>query len=248
MNLHVETYTVRSITYTVRSQGHFSVTLNETLRMPAKQSPQRQPLSRIAIVSAAIDLADLDGVQGLSMRNLARRLGFEVMALYNHIANKNELLSLMVDNVAEQIEEPSGVEPLQAIRANAMSTRAVLVKHPWAAELWLKHLPGPARVAQMEFLLRAFDESGLSKDLAHHGFHAITNHVHGYTLQEQSMTLGSDPEEAEDTMHSFIASLSPNDHSRTIAHVHQHLDGSTSSSFELVLDLILDGLVRLDGQ
>ncbi len=85
-------------------------------------------------------------------------------------------------------------------------------------------------------------------DLAHHGFHAITNHVHDYTLQEQSMTFGSDPEEAEDTMHAFIASLSPNDHSHTIAHAPQHLDGSTSSSFELVLDLILDGLVLLDGQ
>lgn len=215
--------------------------------MAAKAAPQREPLNRDAILAAAIDLADVDGVQGLSMRNLARRLGFEVMALYNHVANKDELLSLMVDTIASEIEEPSAdVAPLDAVRANAVSTRAVLVGHPWASELWLKHLPGPARVAQMEFLLRTLAESGLSEELAHHGFHAVTNHVHGYTLQEQGMTLGQDRESAEDTMHQFIASLSPASHPHSIAHVQQHLDGKTTSTFELVLDLILDGLAGLN--
>lgn len=215
--------------------------------MSTKAAPQREPLNRDAILTTAIDLADVDGVGALSMRNLARSLGFEVMALYNHVANKNELLAAMVDAVAGEIAPPeSEVEPLAAVRELAIATRAVLVIHPWASELWLKHLPGPARSDQMELLLRTLGASGLSDELAHHGFHAVTNHVHGYTLQEQGMTLGQDRESAEDTMFEYLATLSDDDHPHAIAHVHQHLDGDTSSSFELVLDLILDGLVRLN--
>ncbi len=216
-------------------------------RPPPPEPPERQPLSQVAIIDAAIELADHDGIGALSMRKLARRLGFEVMALYNHIANKNELMTLMVETIVAGIPAPpDDLAPLAAVRNMAMATRSALTKHPWASELWLKHLPGPARTSQMEFYLRNLYQSGLSNESAHHGFHAVTNHVHGYTLQEQGMTLGPDRESAEDQIHEYLARLSPDEHPFTIAHVHQHLEGHTASTFELVLDLILDGLVRLD--
>ncbi len=110
----------------------------------------REPLQRDRIVAAAVALADREGADALSMRNLARSLGFEVMSLYNHVANKDELLSLMVDAVAAEIDEPSpGSEPLAAVRSVTISTHDVLVRHPWAPALWLRHLPGPARTQQM---------------------------------------------------------------------------------------------------
>ncbi|MFT7474545.1 MAG: AcrR family transcriptional regulator [Verrucomicrobiales bacterium] len=215
--------------------------------MAMKAAPARQPLSRDGILAAAIDLADAEGVSALSMRNLARRLGFEVMALYNHIANKNDLLYQMADAVAAEIEEPSvDLAPIEAVRAIALATRGAFVKHLWASDLWLKHPPGPGRSTQMEFLLRTLHKSGLSDELAHHGFHAVNNHVAGYTLQEQGMTLGKDAETAEDQIHEYLATLSGGGFPYTEAHVHQHLNGETTSSFELVLDLILDGLVRLN--
>ena len=206
----------------------------------------REPLHRERIVAAAVELADSDGVDALSMRNLARRLGFEVMSLYNHVANKDELLSLMVDAVAAEIDEPPpDVAPLTAIRAITISTHDVLVRHPWVPELWQRYLPGPARTRHMDDLLRLFDKSGLAPALAHHGFHAVSNHVLGYTLQQlgMAMDLGDDPEARA---HEYLAGMSEADHPHMVAHVRQHIDGDTSSSFELVLDLILDGLVRLD--
>jgi len=204
----------------------------------------REPLHRDRIVAAAIALADRDGVDALSMRNLARRLGYEVMSLYNHVANKDELLSSMVDAVAAEIDgPPSSAPPLAAVRAVTISTHDVLVRHPWAPELWQRYLPGPARTRLMDGLLRLFDESGLSPALAHHGFHAVTNHVLGYTLQQLGMNIGDDPEARANE---FLAGISESEHPHMVAHVRQHLDGDTSSSFELVLDLILDGLVRLD--
>ena len=209
---------------------------------------QREPLARATIVAAAIALADHDGIAALTMRNLAQRLGYKVMALYNHVATKDDLLSLMVDTVAAEIDEPSPEEaPLTAVRAIAVSTRAALVRHPWAPELWQRYLPGPNRTRQMEDLLRTLDESGLSTELAHHGFHAVTNHVLGYTLQELGMTLDNDDAtEPFSKAHDYLNSLSAEIYPQTVAHVQQHLDGDTASSFELVLDLILDGLVRLE--
>ena len=211
----------------------------------AATAPQREPLHRDAIVIAAVAVADEEGVTALSMRHLARRLGYEVMSLYNHVANKDELLSLMVDAVASEIDEPpEGLEPLPAVRATAVSTHEVLVRHPWAPVLWQRHLPGPARTRVMDDLLRLLDQSGLSPDLAHHGFHAVNNHVLGYTLQELGMTLAEDDPEAKAL--EYVAGIDAETYPYMVAHVRQHLEGDTASSFELVLDLILDGLVRLD--
>jgi len=209
---------------------------------------QREPLGQAAIVAAAIALADHDGVGALTMRNLSHRLGYKVMALYNHVATKDELLSLMVDTVAAEIGDPRPDEaPLTTVRTIALSTRAALVQHPWAPELWQRYLPGPNRTRQMENLLRALDQSGLSPDLAHHGFHAVSNHVLGYTLQELGMTLGSeDADDPHAKAHDYLAGVSSDNYPYTVAHVRQHLSGDSASSFELVLDLILDGLVRLE--
>lgn len=208
----------------------------------------RAPLDRPTIVATAMALADREGVEAITMRKLAERLDYKVMSLYNHVANKEELLTEMVDTVAEEIEAPRpDCPPMTAVRGLALSFRAALLAHPWAPPLWNRHMPGPARARQMEHLLRTLAESGLSPEIAHHGFHAVINHVLGYTLQEQLMAVDHryqlDP---EGLAREFIASLDGDEFAHTIAHVHQHLDGATESSFEIVLDLILDGLVGLD--
>ena len=74
--------------------------------MADRSDRRRTPLDRSMIVATAIAMADEAGVEGLTMRRLAERLGFKVMALYNHVADKDELLALMVDAVAAEIDEP----------------------------------------------------------------------------------------------------------------------------------------------
>jgi AcrR family transcriptional regulator len=206
----------------------------------------REPLDTAKIVAAGIELADEQGVGALTMRHLAERLGFKVMALYNHVANKDELLALMVDAVAATIELPSTDEgAMGVVRAHAIATRAAFVRHPWVPGLWQQYLPGPNRIDHMEHLLATLNNSGLPADIAHHGFHAVNNHVLGYTLQELAMGFDAGDADAPATIEGFLASLSTDTHPHTLAHVHQHLDGDTASSFELVLDLILDGLAAL---
>lgn len=205
---------------------------NQRATTPERDALDRQPLDRTAIVARAVGFADEHGTDALSMRKLAAELGYEVMSLYNHVANKAEVLSLMVDAVAAEIPLPDpDVDPIVAVRTLAVDTRAALVRHPWAAGLWLRQIPGPARIDHM----------------AHLAFHAVNNHVIGYTLQEQALVYVVPPDgDADALARSFLEGISADDHPHTVTHVQQHLDGDTASSFELVLDLILEGLTRPD--
>ena len=214
--------------------------------MAETTSTSREPLDAERIVAVGIALADAEGVGALTMRRLADELGYKVMALYRHVANKDELLKQMVDAVAATIPAPPPDRaPLASIRDFTVATHDAFVRHPWVPTLWLRVLPGPARIDHMEYLLSAFARSGLPDDLAHHGFHAVNNHVLGYTLQAQEMATSTDDRAMEDLALEFVESLDTDRHAHSIAHVQQHLDGDTSPSFELVLDLILDGLERL---
>ncbi|MEM8905466.1 MAG: TetR family transcriptional regulator, partial [Actinomycetota bacterium] len=86
----------------------------------AAERRDRAPLDRERVVRAAVGIADADGAGALSMRNLARHLGYEVMSLYNHVANKDQLLALMVDEVAGEMVTPDpDVAPLTAVRTLA---------------------------------------------------------------------------------------------------------------------------------
>ncbi len=211
-----------------------------------REPAAREPLDRAAIVGGAIAFADERGTDALSMRKLAAELGYEVMSLYNHVANKAEMLSLMVDAVAAEIPEPdAATEPLVAVRTLAVETRAALVRHRWAAALWLRQLPGPARIAHMEHHLAALAATDMPPAVAHLAFHAVNNHVIGYTLQEQAMAYIVPPDgDADSLARSFLEGIGADDFPHTVMHVRQHLDGDTASSFELVLDLLLDGLAR----
>ena len=99
----------------------------------------------------------------------------------------------------------------------------------------------------MENLLTVLAATDMSSSVAHLAFHAVNNHVIGYTLQEQAMAYVVPADgDADALARSFLEGVAADEHPHTIIHVQQHLDGDTASSFELVLDLILDGLGRLE--
>src|SRR6202035_2494842 len=111
---------------------------------PAAQP--RTPLSRERVLLAAVAFADEHGIASLSMRKLGDVLGVEAMSLYNHVANKDELLDGMVDLVFGEIDLPAdGGGWKAAMRERAQSARRALRRHPWAIALMsTRTSPGPA--------------------------------------------------------------------------------------------------------
>ena len=96
----------------------------------------REPLTKERILRAAVALADESGVESLSMRRLALELGVVPMALYKHVANKDEMLDGIVDVVVGEIDAPvAGADWKAAIRERILSARRALLRHPWASRV-----------------------------------------------------------------------------------------------------------------
>src|SRR5947208_16874573 len=94
------------------------------------------PLSKDRVLRAAVDLADREGIEALSMRTLGKEVGVEAMSLYNHVRNKEELLNGMIDIVFSEIVLPhAGEDWPTAMRRRAISARQALKRHPWAIGL-----------------------------------------------------------------------------------------------------------------
>jgi AcrR family transcriptional regulator len=212
-----------------------------------KRSEPKGPLTRERVLRAAVAFADEHGVEALSMRELARELGFGAMSLYNHVANKDEMLDGMVDLVASEIEAPTpgNADWKTALRETAVSAHQTLLRHPWASTLWSNRVPGPARLRHMDSILRVLRDAGFSVDTACRGFHAITTHILGFTLQKLDFPVAQ--QDLAEVAKNFLAEMSTGEFPYFAEHVQHHIDApDQGDSFAFVLDLILEGLERND--
>jgi AcrR family transcriptional regulator len=210
---------------------------------------RRKPLSRERILAAALELVDEQGIDALSMRKLGQSLGFEAMSLYNHVANKDDLLDGILDLVLAEMEPPDPAGGLPAIRASALSAHEALRRHAWAANMLMS--PGrirPARIQYMEALLATLRGAGLSAETTYHAYHVLDAHIIGFSLW--ASTHGKMPEHIEDARAWFDENIPV----ATLPYLHehglQHLDEGPHhdvSAFEFALDLLLGGFERLQG-
>jgi AcrR family transcriptional regulator len=223
----------------------------------ATRSRSRKPLTRERVLDAALAIADADGIEALSMRKLGQSLGVEAMSLYNHVANKAELVAGMVDRVVGEFDLPDD-EPRwdDAIRRCAISAHDLLLDHPWACSLALipsdiRIVDGP-RIRYMEWLLRRLREAGFSPKVAYSGYHTLDSHIFGFTMWQLGHAAAARtimPEDADLTewTKGFIARIRPN-YPHLAEHAEQHMAapaGDGRREFEFGLDLILEGLQRL---
>ena len=213
-----------------------------------RKAAARAPLTRERVLRAGVTFADARGVEALSMRALARELGFGVMSLYNHVASRNDLLDGMVDLVATEIEAP--VSPTgdwkKAMRQTAQSAHQVLMRHAWASTMWSHRGPGPAKLRHMDAILKCLREEGFTVDVACRGFHAITLHIVGSTLGKLDFPF--EPEELPALASNFLERMPTEEYPYFAEHVMHHIEATEHpGSFEFVLDLILDGIDRAGG-
>jgi AcrR family transcriptional regulator len=210
---------------------------------------RRKPLSRGRILDTALVLVDEEGIDALSMRKLGQALGYEAMSLYNHVANKDDLLDGILDLVLAEMEPPAPDEGLPAIRAAALSAHEALRRHPWAAGLLMTPTRvRPGRLEFMDALLGALRTAGFSAETTYHAYHVIDAHIIGFSLWQSTHDF-SLPEEMTDDLRATLERLIPREtYPHLYEHGMQHLDDGPHqdvSAFEFALDLLLGGLERL---
>lgn len=188
--------------------------------------------------------ADKNGIDELNMRAVAGLLDAGVMSIYHHVANKDDLLDGMVELVAAEIRMP---EPGQAWRPAlsemTVSAHKTFMKHPWVNALWSQRGPGSNKLAYMEAILRVLREGGFSVEQACRGYHAVTMHTLGFTLQALDFPIDSRNMKTAAT--TFLESADADVIPYFIEHVQHHIDHpEPGNEFVFMLELILDGLER----
>lgn len=157
----------------------------------ARDAGAKPKLTREAIVRAAIEIADADGLAAVSIRSVAARLQARPMSLYSHVEKKADLLDLMLDEVAaEALLDEVPDDWRAALRAIAASTRAGGLRHPWVVEAMGQLTAiGPNGIRHVDQSLAAIAGLGLEPADAR----AILRAVDTYTLGQLAFQLANVP-------------------------------------------------------
>src|SRR3954465_1998678 len=178
---------------------------------------RRKPLSRERILDTALAILDEEGIEALSMRKLGQALGYEAMSLYNHVANKDDLLDGILDLVLAEMDPPDPEGGIAAIRSSSLAAHEALRRHPWAAGLLMTPTRiRPARLEFMNALLGALRNAGFSPEPTYHAYHVLDAHIIGFSLW--ASTHGSVPVDIED-VRGFLDRMLPVE---TYPHLHEH--------------------------
>jgi AcrR family transcriptional regulator len=212
---------------------------------------RRTQLTRERVVTAGVELADRDGIGSISMRRLAQELGVEAMSLYTHVRNKDDLLDGMVDAVIGEIPTSAdGADWKTSLRQMALAARGIVLTHPWApGPIQSRTTPGPATMRYVNTVLGVLREGGFTIAQTHHALHILGSRLLGFTQDLFDDSGDLEPETAASLASELGAAL-PYVAEMALAVTHGGALGrcDDDNEFEFALDLILDGLDRLQGR
>jgi AcrR family transcriptional regulator len=145
----------------------------------------RESLTRAKVLRAAVELADSDGLEAVTMRRLAEALDVVPMALYKHVADKDDLLAGMVDALVEEMAVPppgSATRWRDGVREALHAARRVVGAHPWARRaIESRTVRTPAVLGHMERVSALFLAGGFTPDQTHHVMHLLGNRIWGFS-------------------------------------------------------------------
>ncbi|MET8826282.1 TetR/AcrR family transcriptional regulator [Streptomyces sp. NPDC004610] len=215
----------------------------------------RDTLTADRIVRAAIELLDDEGLDGLNMRSLAKRLDSAATAVYWHVKGKDDLVRLASDAIWHEVELPdlSTTDWRTAATAHADSMHAMLTRHPWLVQAFGSHLlHGPAQARYNDLSLAIYEQAGFTADAADRAAAAVFTFVLGSALgpaAEVSLNrrLGKNGADAEKLMADAVAQATetamqfPRLRERLDTTAAREYAAAPDSSFEFGLQSLLDG-------
>ena len=229
-------------------------------RAPARPSKRRRdPISKDAIVAAAIQLLDREGLTALSMRKLADELGAGAASLYWHVGSKDGLLDLVMDEVIGEgkVPDPDPARWQEQLKQVARDQRAASLRHPWIVRVSIGRIPmGPNALRYSERILAILRAGGLPPHLAVQGYLLLIATVNGFTIDETGVDdstaaadgpLPIDPADLQQVANmarDYIASLPAAQFPNMTALADEFARSDPDERFELLIDIFVDGLSR----
>jgi AcrR family transcriptional regulator len=230
-------------------------------RLPDRHSRRRrEPISREAIVMAAVKLLDREGLAALSMRRLAEELGTGAASLYWHVGSKDGLLDLVLDQLIgeEQVPDADPSRWQEQLKDVARAQRRVGLRHPYLVRISIGRIPmGPNALRFSERVLAILRAGGLPPRLAVQGYLLLISTVNGFTVDETGVdddgadaadsVAPRDPasvQEQADMARDYIASLPAEVFPNMIGLADEFAFADADERFDLLIDIFVDGLVR----
>jgi AcrR family transcriptional regulator len=223
--------------------------------MPATTKTRKpgkpRTLTRDRVLRAAVALADDQGLEELTMRSLAKDLGVEAMSLYNHVANKGDLLDGMIELVFSEIEPPAmGGDWKAELRRRAVSTRAALLRHRWAVgEMEGRTGHGPSNMRVHDSILGCLRAAGFSIEMTVHAMSVQDAYIYGFALQQTDMSSQTAEDFAAEAQRQMVAYADALADYPNLVEVVGGYVATAGYDYEreflFGLDVILDGLERI---
>jgi len=237
---------------------------------PARR--RREPISREAIVAAAVDLLDREGLDAFSMRRLAEELGTGAASLYWHVGSKDGLLDLVLDHlIGEGLDDvisegkvPDPARWREQVKEVARAQRRASLRHPYLVRISIGRIPmGPNALRFSERVLAILRAGGVPPRLAVQGYLLLIATVNGFTVDETGVD-GAGPagpvparegerspltdpaslQEAADMARDYIASLPAEMFPNMVGLADEFAFADPDERFELLIDIFVDGLAR----
>jgi AcrR family transcriptional regulator len=210
----------------------------------------RSALSRGAIVDAALRVLDERGLDGLSMRRVADELGTGPASLYWHVANKDQLINVILDRVIGEIPlpQPDPERWEEQLRAFARDGREVFRRYRDLGRASLGRVPmGPSLLRAVEWQLQLLDGAGIPARPAAWFGDLLALYVGAHAFED---TLGTDEDDIGRAIGGYLASLPPERFPHLLAAGSELASGDADQRFEFGLDLLIRGLasVAADGR
>jgi AcrR family transcriptional regulator len=224
-------------------------------RLPDRSSrKRREPISREAIVAAAIQLLDREGLAALSMRRLGEELGAGAASLYWHVGSKDGLLDLVLDELIGEVEIPDA-DPArwqEQLKETAKSQRRVSLRHPYLVRVSIGRIPmGPNALRCSERTLAILRAGGLPPRLAVQGYLLLIDTVNGFTMDETGVEDGGTPQLPPDELQKvanmardYIASLPAEQFPNMTELASEFAFSDPDERFEMLMDIFVEGLAR----
>ena len=212
------------------------------------QAQPRRRLSRERVLRTALDHADRGGLEALTMRQLADELEVAPMALYRHVANKDDLIDAMVDIAFSEIGLPTGGADWKlAMRQRAIALRDVLARHRWAIGLMeSRRSPGPANLRHHDAVIGKLRAAGFDLAMAAHAYSLLDSYIYGFAMTKMNLPFDVGPEVA-DVAQDMLEPFPANEYPNLVEFITEHAmkpDYDYGDEFEYGLDVVLDALER----